>query len=183
MCIRDRYYIFNNRKFSYPAAFSQSTNQRRNAGTFIAGFSISKHHLDFDYTALPGFIQEAMNPAMKVKNIKYTNANISFGYAYNWVFTRNCLACLSLTPAIAYKASDVDAETNEAKAWYGKFNLDFLVRAGIVYNTGKYYVGTSFVGKNYNYHRNNFSVDNGFGTLQIYAGFNFNTRKEYRKKK
>ena len=71
----------------------------------------------------------------------------------------------------------------EAKAWYGKFNLDFLVRAGIVYNTGKYYVGTSFVGKNYNYHRNNFSVDNGFGTLQIYAGFNFNTRKEYRKKK
>ena len=155
------YYIFNNRKFSYPAAFSQSTNQRRNAGTFIAGFSISKHHLDFDYTALPGFIQEAMNPAMKV----------------------NCLACLSLTPAIAYKASDVDAETNEAKAWYGKFNLDFLVRAGIVYNTGKYYVGTSFVGKNYNYHRNNFSVDNGFGTLQIYAGFNFNLRKEYRKKK
>lgn len=177
------YYIFNNRKFSYPAAFSQSTNQRRNAGTFIAGFSISKHHLDFDYTALPGFIQEAMNPAMKVKNIKYTNANISFGYAYNWVFARNCLACLSLTPAIAYKASDVDAETNEAKAWYGKFNLDFLIRAGIVYNTGKYYVGTSFVGKNYNYHRNNFSVDNGFGTLQIYAGFNFNTRKEYRKKK
>ena len=81
------------------------------------------------------------------------------------------------------QASDVDAETNEAKAWYGKFNLDFLVRAGIVYNTGKYYVGTSFVGKNYNYHRNNFSVDNGFGTLQIYAGFNFNTRKEYRKKK
>lgn len=32
------YYIFNNRKFSYPAAFSQSTNQRRNAGSFIAGF-------------------------------------------------------------------------------------------------------------------------------------------------
>lgn len=72
-----------------------------------------------------------MNPAMKVKNIKYTNANISFGYAYNWVFTRNCLACLSLTPAIAYKASDVDAETNEAKAWYGKFNLDFWFGQGL----------------------------------------------------
>ena len=99
-----------------------------------------------------------MNPGMKVKDIKYTNANISFGYAYNWVFARNCLACLSLTPAIAYKASDVDAETHEGKAWYGKFNLDFLLRAGVVYNNGKYFVGTSFVGKNYNYHRNNFSV-------------------------
>ena len=70
------YYIFNNRKFSYPAAFSQSTNQRRNAGSFIAGFSISKHNLEFDYAELPAFILEAMNPAMKVNNIKYTNANI-----------------------------------------------------------------------------------------------------------
>ena len=177
------YYIFNNRKFSYPAAFSQSTNQRRNAGTFIAGFSISKHNLDFDYLQLPEYIQERMNPGMKVNKIKYTNANISFGYAYNWVFARNCLACISLTPAIAYKASDVDAETHEGKQWYSKFNLDFLLRAGVVYNNGKYFVGSSFVGKNYNYHRNNFSLDNGFGTLQIYAGFNFNQRKEYRKKK
>ena len=177
------YYIFNNRKFSYPAAFSQSTNQRRNAGTFIAGFSISKHNLDFDYQQLPAYIQERMNPGMKVNKIKYTNANISFGYAYNWVFARNCLACLSLTPAIAYQASDVDAETQEGKAWYSKFNLDFLLRAGVVYNNGKYFVGTSFVGKNYNYHRNNFSLDNGFGTLQVYAGFNFHLRKEYRKKK
>ena len=176
------YYIFNNRKFSYPAAFSQSTNQRRNAGTFIAGFSISKHNLDFDYQQLPAYIQERMNPGMKVNKIKYTNANISFGYAYNWVFARNCLACLSLTPAIAYKASDVDAETQEGKAWYSKFNLDFLLRAGVVYNNGKYFVGTSFVGKNYNYHRNNFSLDNGFGTLQVYVGFNFHLRKEYRKK-
>ena len=176
------YYIFNNRKFSYPAAFSQSTNQRRNAGTFIAGFSISKHNLDFDYQQLPAYIQERMNPGMKVNKIKYTNANISFGYAYNWEFARNCLACLSLTPAIAYKASDVDAETQEGKAWYSKFNLDFLLRAGVVYNNGKYFVGTSFVGKNYNYHRNNFSLDNGFGTLQVYVGFNFHLRKEYRKK-
>ena len=177
------YYIFNNRKFSYPAAFSQSTNQRRNAGTFIAGFSISKHNLDFDYLQLPEYIQANMNPGMKVNKIKYTNANISFGYAYNWVFARNCLACISLTPAIAYKASDVDAETHEGKQWYSKFNLDFLLRAGVVYNNGKYFVGSSFVGKNYNYHRNNFSLDNGFGTLQVYAGFNFNLRKEYRKKK
>lgn len=177
------YYIFNNRHFSYPAAFSQSTNQRRNAGTFIAGFSFSKHKLDFDFNRLPDFIQDAMNPGMKVDKIKYTNANLSFGYAYNWVFAHNFLACLSLTPAVAYKSSNVNAQTHEGKKRYGSFNLDFLMRAGIVYNNGKYYAGTSFVGKNYNYSRNNFSLDNGFGTLQIYAGFNFNLRKEYRKKK
>lgn len=46
------YYIFNNRHFSYPAAFSQSTNQRRNAGSLIAGLSVSTHNLKFDYTKI-----------------------------------------------------------------------------------------------------------------------------------
>lgn len=177
------YYIFNNRKFSYPAAFSQSTNQRISTGSFITGFSISRHKLDFDYTQLPYYILDKMNQGMKVTNIKYTNANISFGYAYNWVFARNCLACISFTPAISYKTSDVDTEMNEDNKNYGKFNLDFLIRAGLVYNNGKYYIGTSFVGKNYNYQRNNFSLDNGFGTLQVYVGFNFGLRKAYREQK
>lgn len=176
------YYIFNNKRFSYPAAFSQSTNQRRNAGSMIAGFSFSKHKLDFDYTRLPNVILETMNPEMKVEKIKYTNASLSFGYAYNWVFAHNFLASLSLTPAIAYKISNVNSQEREHKKSSGNFNLDFLVRAGIVYNNGKYYVGTSFIGKNYNYHRNNFALDNGFGILQINAGFNFNLKKEYRKK-
>ena len=165
-----------------PANYSEKFNGIKVDIKGLNLYYIFKHNLEFDYAELPAFILEAMNPAMKVNNIKYTNANISFGYAYNWVFARNCLACLSLTPAIAYKASDVDAETHEGKTWYGNFNLDFLIRAGVVYNNGKYFVGTSFVGKNYNYHRNNFSLDNGFGTLQIYVGFNFNLRKEYRRK-
>jgi len=52
-----------------------------------------------------------------------------------------------------------------------------------VYNNSKYFVGTSFVGRTYDYYRNNFSLNNGFGTLQVYAGFNFCLKKEYRKKK
>lgn len=176
------YYIFNNRRFSYPAAFSQSTNQRISTGSLIGGLSFSKHKLEFDFTRLPETIANEMNLGMKMKTIKYTNANISLGYAYNWVFARNCLACLSLTPAISYKSSYVDAEQQEGEKHYNNFDLDFLVRAGIVYNNGKYYVGSSFVGRNFGYHRHNFSLNNGYGTLQIYAGFNFNLKKEYREK-
>ena len=73
------YYIFNNRRFSYPAAFSQSTNQRRNAGSLIAGLSVSTHNLKFDYTKLPEVILETMNAGMKVRHIKYTNISLNFG--------------------------------------------------------------------------------------------------------
>lgn len=177
------YYIFNNRHFSYPAAFSQSTNQRRNAGTLIAGLSVSTHNLKFDYAKLPEIIQETMSPGMKVRHIKYTNISLNFGYAYNWVFARNCLACLSLSPAVAYKTSRIEKDTEEPSDWYKNFNIDFILRAGVVYNNSKYFVGTSFLGRTYDYYRDNFSLNNGFGTLQIYAGFNFYLKKEHRKKK
>lgn len=177
------YYIFNNRHFSYPAAFSQSTNQRRNAGSLIAGLSVSTHNLKFDYTKLPELIQETMNPGMKVRHIKYTNISINFGYAYNWVFARNCLACLSLCPAIAYKTSRIEKDAEEGNDWYKNFNIDFILRAGVVYNNSKYFAGASFLGRTYDYYRDNFSLNNGFGTLQIYAGFNFYLKKEHRKKK
>lgn len=176
------YYIFNNRHFSYPAAFSQSTNQRRNAGTLTAGLSVSTHNLKFDYAKLPEIIQETMNPGMKVRHIKYTNISLNFGYAYNWVFARNCLACLSLSPAVAYKTSRIEKDTEEPSDWYKNFNIDFILRAGVVYNNSKYFVGTSFLGRTYDYYRDNFSLNNGFGTLQIYAGFNFYLKKEHRKK-
>ena len=75
---------------------------------------------------------------MKVNKIKYTNANISFGYAYNWVFARNCLACLSLNPAVAYKTSRIRKAEEETDEWYKNFNIDFILRVGIVYNNSKY---------------------------------------------
>ena len=171
------YYIFNHRHFSYPAAFSQSTNQRRSAGSLIAGFSVSKHRLNFDYTKLPEVIQQDMNEGMKVQNIKYTNTSLSVGYAYNWVFARNCLACISVTPALAYKTSNINAEGVEESRQYHNLTLDILFRTGVVYNNSKYYVGTSFIGKNYHYHRDDFSVNNGFGFLQVYAGINFDLFK------
>lgn len=177
------YYIFNHRRFSYPAAFSQTTNQRRNAGSLIAGVSVSTHHLRFNYNKLPVLIQETMDSGMKVRNIKYTNISLNLGYAYNWVFARNCLACLSLNPALAYKISRIRKLEKEADEWYKNFNIDFILRAGVVYNNSKYFVGASFVGRTYDYCRNNFSFNNGFGTLQVYMGFNFHLKKEYRKKK
>jgi hypothetical protein len=73
-----------------------------------------------------------------------------------------------------------EEETDE---WYKNFNIDFILRVGIVYNNSKYFAGTSFVGRTYDYYRNNFSLNNGFGTLQVYAGFNFCLKKEHRKKK
>lgn len=173
------YWVFNHQKFSYPAAFSQSTNQRRSVGSLIAGFSYSQHEINLDYEKLPTDVSSRLSDALKFKEINYSDYSLSFGYAYNWVFARNCLVAISITPALAYKKSRLDTEEKDFPT-LKKINFDVISRAGIVYNNSKYFVGASLVIHTYDYKSKNFYLNNSFGTIRIYAGFNFKKKKEYR---
>lgn len=171
------YYIFNNRKFSYPAAYSQSTNQRKSAGSLIAGFSCSTHKLSFDYNQLPTWINTQLEESMRFRKIRYLDYSLNFGYGYNWVFAKNCLANLSVTPAVGYKKSHVYMDDTQYNNHYHSVNLDVITRAAIVYNNTKYYVGASLVAHTYDYHKKQFWLNNTYGILQMYVGFNFSKKK------
>lgn len=174
------YWIFNNKRFSFPAAYSQSTNQRRSAGSFMLGFSYSQHSISFDQTKLPDELLNNLRPDLRFNKIKYTDYSIGFGYGYNWVFAKNWLSNLSLLPGIGFKKSKIDDREYPNTHWIKDINFDLITRAGIVYNNSKYFIGASLVLHTYDYRKPNLSVTNSFGTLRIYAGFNFWKRKEYR---
>lgn len=185
------YYIFNHRRFSYPAAFSQSNIQRKSCGTWKLGMAFTIHEMDFDYNMLPDEVSKnpetPISSDLQVDYLKYSDFNISAGYAYNWVFKKNWLMCLSLTPAIGYKHVHYDSSewtANEKKPHAlhrENFNLDITTRAGLVWHNGHYFWGLSFVMHNYNFHRNRLSIHHTFGTLSTYLGFHFFKRKTFRK--
>ena len=177
------YWIFNHKKFSYPAVYSQSTNQRRSAGSFMAGFSYSRHKISFDHSKLPNILINQLNPSLKFNHIKYSDYSFGFGYGYNWVFAKNWVSNLSLLPGIGYKKSKIDDQDFHSESWIKDINFDLITRAGIVYNDSKYFVGASIVLHTYDYRKPSLAVTNSFGTLRIYAGFNFWKKKEYRTKK
>ena len=174
------YWIFNHKKFSYPATYSQSTNQRRSAGSFMAGFSYSQHKISFDCEKLPAPILQQLSPSLRFNHIKYSDYSLGFGYGYNWVFAKNWVSNLSLLPGIGYKKSRIDDNDFKDESWIKDINFDFITRAAIVYNDAKYFVGASVVLHTYDYRKPNLSVTNSFGTLRIYAGFNFWPKKEFR---
>lgn len=171
------YYIFNNRRFSYPAAYSQSTNQRKSAGSLIAGFSYSRHKFLFDPGQLPEDISGQLEDNMRFRKIRYIDYSLNFGYGYNWVFAKNCLANLSVTPAVGYKASDICFENEAYNETDHNINFDVITRAAVVYNNTKYYVGASLLAHTYDYHRKRFWINNTYGILQFYVGFNFNKKR------
>ena len=189
------YYIFNHKRFSYPAAFSQSTCQKISCGTWMAGLGYMRNSLEFDHERLQELIEERL-PGQEVKldsglmfnKVKYYDISASVGYAYNWVFARNFLFCASLSLALAYKKTK--SETSESKTpWklsefnIDNFNVDGIGRFGLVYNDTRWYAGASAIIRAYNYHKARFAANNIFGCLNLYVGYNFGLRKEYKKKR
>lgn len=182
------YYVFNHTRFSYPAAFAQSTVQRRSCGSWILGLRFDKQKITFDHTKLPG---ELLHPVstngiplvdnLKFNKINYRNYTISGGYAYNWVFARNCLLSASLVPAVGYKQAKGERISGE-EFWMNikNLNVDFITRLGLVWNNSVWFAGASFVNHLYDYRRDQFSISNSVSYLNIYFGFCFNRRKEYR---
>ena len=78
------FYVFNGRRFSYPAAFTQSYIQRRSAGSFLLAASAMGQH------ATLAWEQEMQ--------LKMTNIGLGAGYGYNYVPAEGWLLHISALP-------------------------------------------------------------------------------------
>jgi len=183
------YYIFNHGRFSYPAAFAQSTCQKVSCGSWMAGAGYTRNTLDLDYTKLQESLasrigQEVqLDSAMMFESIKYNDFMLSGGYAYNWVFAKNCLFCASLQLGLAYKTSYGRVADEKRGFDFAKVNLDGIGRFGMVYNNTRWFVGWSAIIRTNHYHNSRFKAHNIFGSLNAYFGYNFKLKKKYKKLK
>lgn len=179
------YYIFNHKKFSYPAAFSQSTIQRRSCGSALCGIGYTRHSLNIDWGKLYNMVGEKlgndiasryMDYGLQNQKIKYTDISISGGYAYNWVFAHNWLAAASISTAVGYKGSSGNSNHSGFKLKdfsFQNFNIDGVGRFGIVWNNMRWYSGMSTIVHTYNYRKSKFYTNTIFGSVNIYVGINF----------
>lgn len=179
------YYIFNHRKFSYPAAFSQSTMQKRSCGSALLGIGYTQHSLNVDMTKLNTLIHERLgeqasslpiDSELDNGKVKYTDISVSGGYAYNFAFAPRWLFATSLSLALGYKKTM--GEGDEADHLFKNFdirnfNIDGVGRFGLVWNNNRWYAGASTILHSYNYSKKRFSTNNFFGNLNFYVGFNF----------
>lgn len=182
------YYIFNHKRFSYPAAFSQSTCQKISCGSWLAGVGFTNNSVEIDHDKLQNIVQTYCKPdgvkldsGLMFNRVKYYDFNVSGGYAYNWVFAKNWLFCASASIALAYKHTQGDWEGGKEQRFrLDNVNVDGIGRFGIVYNNTRWYAGASAILHSYNYHKTYFSTNNVFGSLNLYVGYNFGKKKEYR---
>lgn len=178
------YYVFNHQRFSYPAAFAQSTRQKISCGSWLAGVGYTVNSLEFDHEKLQQLVDEHSNGEKVVvdsslifNSIKYHDSCGSIGYAYNWVFARNFLFCASSMFGLAYKKTVGEGESKKTGFDISNVNFDYIGRFGIVYNDSRWYAGASAIIHAYTYRKERFAANNVFGSLNVYVGFNFGRKK------
>lgn len=185
------YYIFNHRHFSYPAAFAQSTMQRRSAGTFKLGFSFTHHKATMNESKISPLLLPHIEPTILFNSVKYNDYAINFGYAYNWVFAKNWLFAISLSPGLAYNVTFYNADhiaegamkeqdTQFRHFSLDKLNIDLITRMGLVYNDNKHFFGMAFRFHSFDYRNRHVNMNNSFAYLHFYAGINFKKKKQFR---
>ena len=100
------YYAFNYRKFSFPAAFSQSYIQKQSAGSWMVGVSF-----DGSKTVV-GTDKE--HPFLRPMIIRLNEFAIGGGYGYNLVVGKHLLFHLSALPTITVYSHDYTKVTSES---------------------------------------------------------------------
>lgn len=126
--IFDGYYMFNGKRFSYAAAYDQSSIQVRSAGSFMLGLMWFQTSIDYA-RPLNGLLIQILGG---VGRIKLHEGSIGVGYAYNWVPVKNLLINITAMPMLVVY--------NRTKAYFYESNYDIFLDEGEISPTGKKYV-------------------------------------------
>jgi len=129
----DTYYTFNNKKFSYDAPFYQFYEQRKSAGTLMAGISYQGGSINTSDT--PENIPQSKFGAQHI--------GLGCGYAYNLVAGRKWLIHLSVIPNIMLWSGNTIKMNGEKIDTETKFPTVLMnSRLGVVH----YFSRRSFMG-------------------------------------
>lgn len=165
------FYIFNNKHFSWPAAYGENAVQRKSCGTFNLGFAYNHQSVSFDKNELPDHLKD-IDPTMMFNEVDYKDYSLSIGYAYNCVLGKNTLFAFNIQPALGYRRSEI-TEADDDHSLLENMSTDVNIRSSIIWNNSKYFTGLILDLHTYSYRQKTFGLTNTYGTLKFVCGFNF----------
>ena len=157
------YYTFNYRRFSYPAAFTQSYIQKRSAGSWLAGFSYQGGSIKTTSEA-PAEAPEA--------RIYVGHFGIGGGYGYNLVIRDKWLFHLSALPTLVILNRNNITINSERRDMHTKFpDMIFNERVAIVHNfSQKYFAGATLVMSNSLFNDDNVDINQNKWRARAFFG-------------
>ena len=125
------YYVFNNTKFAFPAAFDKSYTQIRSCGSVLLGAS---------------FASAKMKTGPHDFDVMSSTGGFGVGYGYNFVTKKKFLFHLSIIPTFMIWEEN-EVKTTSGKQFMARNYNDLCIwgRAAVSYNFKRVFVGTDYV--------------------------------------
>jgi hypothetical protein len=131
------YYVFNHKRFSYPAATSQSYLQKKSCGSLIAGIAY-----------FGAIIKTDADSALTESNvdIRISHWGIGAGYGYNLVAWHNWLFHLSTMPSIIAYSHNRLTISGKRQTFANRFpDVIIMGKGAIVYNRDRYFMSSNMI--------------------------------------
>jgi len=174
------FYWFNNRNFSYKAAYLRNEVQQKSAGGFILGT-----YTDVDVVYAPsGFIPNELPDSLS--NIfdfqGYSTAvlGLSFGYAYTLVLLKKFFINLSAVPGVGYRNLSIWYITRNDKT-KPDFTGTIKGRFSFGYEGKHFFWGLSAIAGMESFKYEEVDISTTSGQFRIYLGKRFNVGKKSKK--
>ncbi len=166
-------YMFNNRHFSWPAAFGANAVQRKSCGSWSVGFQYNHQSISFDKDELPDYIKADIDSTLLFNHVNYQDYSISVGYNYNCVLGRNILFAISFIPNIGYRKSNITEGLDLKHLTLNNLSTDLNLRMSLFWNNTRMFSGLILEAHTYDYRKDKFGLTNTYGTLKYLLGVNF----------
>ena len=166
------FYIFNNKKFSYKAAYQKTQVQKKSAGSFTLGIFANYDAAQTDNGFIPVELNDSINSDFDLKEFDMISGGISVGYMYTFVIKENFSLNITLIPGFGLQkvaATALDGtggiETQPA--------AQFLARASLGYEFNWFYLGftASNIWRNFSY--KDYELDLGTEQFRFIIGKRF----------
>ena len=162
------YYVFNDKRFSFPSALFQNYYQLRSAGSWLAGLSFQSGSIRTTDEL------KARSPMAPEVHLTFANVALGGGYGYNLVLGSRSqwLLHLSAMPsAVLYKHNRLTVNGHELKDHRLCFNMIFNERAALVYHfTPRYNVGASIIMSNSIYDNGDIKINQNKWLTRAFFG-------------
>ncbi len=174
----DAQYIFNHRRYSWPAAFGENAVQRRSQGSWKLGFSYNNIRVNFNSDMLTPHVAQNIDSTLLFNHVSYRDYAISVGYGYNWAFRRNCILAVSVIPSLGYRKTDI-TDADDDHSVLRRVSTDVFFRTSLFWNNTKYFTGIVIDLHTYSYRQRKFGLTNTYGTVKYILGFNFLKKRKH----
>lgn len=174
------FYVFNNKKLSYKAAYVRNAVQKKSAGSFLLGGYYNIDYAGFEKGAtsffVPNDFPQEVKDTFAINTYKSNNYGISFGYTYTFVFKKKWFINLTVLPGVG--AQNLIVYNKGIKDVVKEAATRVSGRVAVGYENNDLSVGLTSFGTTGSFEYNQYEIEPSTENIRFFIAKRFNVKKK-----